>query len=87
MVYSVYIVKVSRDETNEEWNITAALKRSRKGEYSQFLNFVSAEDPQLEENSDKKIKLYGICKGTYLVQSEEGGMEGYPDFDLISVAD
>ncbi len=87
MVYSVYIVKVSRDETNEEWNITAALKRSRKGEYSQFLNFVSAEDPQLEENSDKKIKLYGICKGTYLVQSEEGGTEGYPDFDLISVAD
>ena len=81
LVYTVYIVKI--EESNGEWHITAALKKSRKGEYSQFLNYVSSEDPVLTEGA--KVKIYGICKGTYSTQSEEGGSEGYPDIDVISI--
>lgn len=82
MVYTVYIVKV--EKTGEQWYITAALKQS-KGKYSQFLNYCAEEDPKV--NPGDKVKIYGVCKGPYITTSEEEGSDGYPDFDLLYIAD
>ena len=82
MVYTVYIVKV--EKTGEQWYITAALKQ-RKGKYSQFLNYCAEEEPQV--NPGDKVKIYGVCKGPYITSSEEEGSDGYPDFDLLYIAD
>lgn len=80
MVYTVYIVRV--DKSGDEWLITAALKLS-KGNYSQFLNYCTSEDPGLTPGA--KVKIYGVCKGTFLTPSEEDSSEGYPDFDLLYI--
>ena len=82
MVYTVYIVDV--EKKGEQWYITAALKQS-KGKYSQFLNYCAEEDPQV--NPGDKVKIYGVCKGPYITTSEEEGSDGYPDFDLLYIAD
>ena len=77
MVYESHIVNV--EQVNEEWIITAALKLN-KGVYSNFLYFMSAEDPGLAVGS--KLKLYGTCVGAYQVQTEEG-TEAFPGFDYL----
>lgn len=77
MVYTVYITDVK--QIDEEWVITAALKKNNKG-YKEFLVFMAGEDPGLE--IDSKVKLYGTCVGAYQVQSEEENIT-YPGFDYL----
>lgn len=77
MVYEAHIVKI--EQIDDEWIITAALKLS-KGTYSNFLYYMSKEDPGLAEGS--RLKLYGTCVGPYQIQSEEGN-ESYPGFDYL----
>ena len=64
---------------DEEWVITAALK-ANKGNYSNFLVYMSKEDPGLTVGS--KVKIYGTCIGGYQIQSEEGDVS-YPGFDFL----
>lgn len=77
MVYTVWIADISQQD--DEWIIQAALRSSKSG-YSDFLYFMSGEDPGLEV--DSKVKLYGRCVGAYLVQSEEETVS-YPGFDYL----
>ena len=77
MVYKVHIVEVKQN--GDEWIITAALKKNKKG-YSDYLVFDSSEDPGLM--ADAQVRIYGICIGSYPVQSEEGDTS-YPRFDYL----
>ena len=77
LVYEAHIVDVK--EVGEEWIITAALKLN-KGNYSDFLIFMSGENPGLAPGA--KVKLYGTCVGAYQEQSEEGDVT-YPGFDFL----
>ena len=77
MVYKAYIVDVQ--ENSGEWVITAALKKGKKG-YSNFLVFDADKDPVLM--ADSQVKIYGICIGSYPVQSEEGDTS-YPRFEYL----
>ena len=76
-VYTVFITDVQ--QMDEEWVITAALK-ANKGNYSNFLIYMSKEDPGLTVGS--KVKIYGTCIGGYQIQSEEGDVS-YPGFDFL----
>lgn len=78
MVYKAYIVEVTQN--GSDWIITAALKKSAKKGYSDFLVFDATEDPGLMV--DTQFKLYGICIGSYPVQSEEGDTS-YPRFEYL----
>ena len=77
MVYKAWIVEVK--ENDGEWIITAALKKNKKG-YSDFLVFDASADPGL--TADNQVKIYGICIGSYPIQSEEGDTS-YPRFDFL----
>lgn len=77
MVYNAYIVEVK--QSDNEWIITAALKKNKKG-YSNFLVFDASEDPGLM--TDIQVKIYGICIGSYPIQSEEGDTS-YPRFEYL----
>ena len=77
MVYKAYIVDVTQN--GDEWTITAALKKNKKG-YSDFLVFDSAKDPALMPET--QMKIYGICIGSYPIQSEEGDTS-YPRFEFL----
>ena len=76
-VYNAYITDVQQN--GNEWIITAALKKNKKG-YSDFLVFDSTKDPGLM--ADTKVKIYGICIGSYPIQSEEGDTS-YPRFEYL----
>ena len=77
MVYKAHIVSV--EQNGEDWIITAALKKNKKG-YSDFLVFDAKKDPVLM--ADSQVKIYGICIGSYPVQSEEGDTS-YPRFEYL----
>ena len=77
MVYKAYIVDVQQN--SDDWIITAALKKNKKG-YSDFLVFEASKDPGLAP--DTQVKIYGICVGSYPVQSEEGDTS-YPRFEYL----
>ena len=77
MVYKAYIVDVQQN--GGDWIITAALKKNKKG-YSDFLVFDATRDPVLMP--DSQVKIYGICIGSYPVQSEEGDTS-YPRFEYL----
>ncbi len=77
MVYEAHIVSV--DQVGEEWIIKAAPKLNNKT-YSNFLYYMAKEDPGIAVGS--KVKLYGICRGAYQHQSEEGS-DPYPSFDFL----
>ena len=77
MVYKAYIVDVQQN--GDDWIITAALKKNKKG-YSDFLVFETSKDPVLM--TDAQVKIYGICIGSYPVQSEEGDTS-YPRFEYL----
>ena len=77
MVYEAHIVSV--DQVGEEWIIKAATKLNNKT-YSNFLYYMAKEDPGIAVGS--KVKLYGICRGAYQYQSEEGS-DPYPSFDFL----
>lgn len=77
MVYKVHIADVQQN--GDDWIITAALKKNKKG-YSDFLIFETSKDPELM--TDAQVKIYGICIGSYPVQSEEGDMS-YPRFEYL----
>ena len=79
MVYDVHIVNI--EEKGGEWIIQAALKLN-KGTYSNFLYYMSKEEPGFAVGS--KIRIYGTCIGSYKIQSEEGD-ESYPGFDILFV--
>ena len=80
MVYKVWIVNVAKNEGSDEWTITAALKNSSKKGYSDFLIFDASQDPSLM--TDTQVKIYGICIGSYPIQSEEGDTS-YPRFEYL----
>ena len=80
MVYKVWIVDVAKNEGSDEWTITAALKNSSKKGYSDFLIFDASQDPSLM--TDTQVKIYGICIGSYPIQSEEGDTS-YPRFEYL----
>ena len=77
MVYKVHIADVQQN--GDDWIITAALKKNKKG-YSDFLIFETTKDPELM--TDAQVKIYGICIGSYPVQSEEGDTS-YPRFEYL----
>ena len=77
MVYTAYITDVRQN--GDEWIITAALRKNNSG-YSDFLVFMTGDDPGLEV--DSQVKLYGKCIGAYQVQSEEENIT-YPGFDYL----
>lgn len=78
MVYTAWIVSVTPN--GDEYMIEAALKSDKKKGYSDLLYFIAPENPGLE--TDAKVKIYGVCTGAYLVQSEEGDT-AYPGFDYL----
>ena len=75
--YDAHIVAV--DQVEDEWIITAALKKSG-GEYSNYLYYIAKSDPQLAVGN--KQKLYGTMIGTHSVESEEGNA-AYPELDYL----
>ena len=77
MVYKAYIVDVKQN--GDDWIITAALRKNKKGYYD-FLVFEAKKDPVL--TADSKVKIYGICIGSYPIQSEEGDTS-YPRFEYL----
>ena len=77
LVYTVYVTDIQ--QLDDEWIITAALKQNR-GTYSNFLIYMSKEDPGLTVGA--KVKIYGSCIGAYQVQSEEGDTS-YPGLDYL----
>ena len=77
MVYKAYIVEVKQN--GDDWIITAALKKNKKG-YSDFLIFETSKDPVLM--ADAQVKIYGVCIGSYPIQSEEGDTS-YPRFEYL----
>ena len=77
MVYSAHILSV--EQVGEEWIITAAARLNNKT-YSNYLYYMAKGDPGLTVGS--KVKLYGVCRGAYQYQSEEGS-DSYPCFDFL----
>lgn len=78
MVYSAWIVSVTPN--GEEYMIETALKSDKKKGYSDLMYFIAPDDPALSTN--EKVKIYGVCTGAYLIQSEEGDLS-YPGFDYL----
>lgn len=76
--YTVFIESV--EQVGDEWIIRAALNKSEKGVMKNSVIIVAPDDPGFEIGS--KQKMYGICIGSYQIQSEEG-TASYPSFDLL----
>ena len=77
IVFEAHITDVR--QVGDEWIITAAQKLN-KGKYSNYLIYMSPEDPGLVAGT--KVKLYGVCTGAYSIQSEEENTS-YPGFDYL----
>ena len=77
IVFDAFVTDVR--QVGDEWMITAAQKLN-KGSYSNFLIYMSSDDPGLAAGT--KVKLYGVCVGAYPVQSEEENTL-YPGFDYL----
>ena len=77
IVFDAHVLDVK--QVGDEWMITAAQKLN-KGQYSNYLIYMSPEDPGLTAGT--KVKLYGVCTGAYPIQSEEENVS-YPGFDYL----
>ena len=75
--FDAYVLSV--EQNGDEWLIKAAAKKNGN-KYSNFLYYSSSADPSLTVG--EKIRLYGICRGTYQDISEEGAESNCPDFDF-----
>ncbi|MDO5435101.1 MAG: hypothetical protein Q4G19_01920 [Clostridia bacterium] len=78
MVYKVYITDI--ETSGEETIVFAAMKSSTKNGYSQKVVIICDEEPSFEIGSQHKF--YGLCTGTYQIQSESSN-ELLPCFDLM----
>ena len=77
MNYNVHIVDI-REEGNE-WIITGAAAKSVEN-YRNFMVFVTEQEPNFAVGD--QVMIYGICRGSYQIQSEEGN-DSYPQFDIL----
>lgn len=75
--FDAYVLSV--DQSGDEWLIKAACKKNGE-KYSNFLYYSASADPNLTVG--EKVRLYGICRGTYQDVSEEGAESNCPDFDF-----
>ena len=78
MGYKVYITDVQ--QVGEEWIVFAALTKTGKGTMKDLIVVTCPEDPNRVVGSH--MMMYGICTGSYQIQSEEDTIS-YPGFDLL----
>ena len=78
MGYKVYITEIQ--EAGEEYVITAALTKTKKGNLKDLIVILTGEKPDFVVGSEQTF--YGRLTGLYEIQSEEQ-TEGYPSFDLL----
>ena len=78
MGYKVYVSDIQ--QVGEEYVITAALKKTKKGALKDMIVIVTSEQPNFVAGSEQTF--YGRLTGTYEVQSEED-TEKYPSFELL----
>ncbi len=78
MGYKVYIQEIK--QVGEEWLVYCALTKTTKGTLKNTIVVTCSEEPNLLIESQQK--MYGVCVGTYDVQSEEDTVS-YPCFDLL----
>lgn len=77
LCYAAWITGI--EQVGDEWHITAAV--SNVGDhYSNFLLFISDQEPPF--SVDEKHTLYGTCRASFQIQSEES-IEFIPSFDLL----
>ena len=78
MGYKVYIADIQ--QLGEEYIVTAALKKTKKGNLQDLIVIVTTEEPSFVVGSEQTF--YGRLTGRYEIQSEEDS-SGYPSFDLL----
>ncbi len=78
MGYKVYIQDIQL--VGDEWVVRAAMTKTSKGTLKNIIVITSDTEPQLLVGSQQK--MYGVCTGSYQVQSEEDTVS-YPAFDLL----
>ena len=77
LCYAAWITGI--EQVGDEWHITAAV--SNTGDhYSNFLLFITEQEPPF--SVDEKHTLYGTCRASFQIQSEES-IEFIPSFDLL----
>ena len=78
MGYKVYITDIQ--QVGEEYIITAALTKTKKGALKDMIVIITTEEPNFVAGSEQTF--YGRLTGTYDIQSEED-VESIPSFDLL----
>lgn len=78
MGYKVYITDIQH--VGDEYIVTAAMTKTKKGNLKDIIVISSAEEPVFVVGSEQVF--YGRLTGLHEVQSEEGAT-GYPHFELL----
>ena len=78
MGYKIYITDIS--QIGEEYAVTAALTKTKKGTMKDLIVIITGEKPEFVTGSQQTF--YGRLTGTYEVQSEEDTVK-YPSFELL----
>ena len=78
MGYKVYISDIQ--QIGEEYAVTAALTRTKKGNLKDLIVILTTEKPDFVAGSEQTF--YGRLTGLYEVQSEEDTVS-YPSFELL----
>ena len=78
MGYKVYITDVQ--QVGDEWIVFAALTKTAKGTMKDLIVVTCPADP--ERIAGSHMMMYGLCTGSYEIQSEEDTIS-YPGFDLL----
>ncbi len=78
MGYKIYVTDIQK--SGDEYLITAALTKTKKGVLKDLIVIATEEEPVFVAGSEQRF--YGRLAGEYEIQSEED-TEKYPRFDLL----
>ncbi len=78
MKYKLYAVKIAKE--GEQWVITMAMDKTKKGVYKNFVVVTTTEEPNF--SMDSQQTMYGRCTGAYETTDGENAVT-YPGFELL----
>ena len=64
-----------------EWVIYMAMEQ-KKGVYKNMVVVTTTEEPT-NLVIDTRVKMYGLCTGSYAVENDNGSTTEYPSFSLL----
>lgn len=80
MGYNLYVVRMEQS-SDGEWVIYMAMEQ-KKGVYKNMVVVTTTEEPT-NLVIDTRVKMYGLCTGSYAVENDNGSTTEYPSFSLL----